>query len=175
MRVALLLLVAAALFLSLSAAAATEGEDKPGRKVRKVRKVRRKKKIVFRDKDEEASSVKIAGNGINGVNGANDVNSVNSFNSVDQQDQVLANSTAFGEKHYVAVGATTTEKPDGKKRRGRREYLLYNISRRDFLTYERNKFSFKYDMEHVIRIPHNCHYFKAEFVTLVSLKVPSGC
>ncbi len=29
-------------------------------------------------------------------------------------------------------------------------------------------------MEHVIRIPHKCHNFEAEFVTLVSVKVPSG-
>ncbi len=29
-------------------------------------------------------------------------------------------------------------------------------------------------MEHVIRIPHKCHNFIRKFVTVVTLKVPSG-
>ena len=33
---------------------------------------------------------------------------------------------------------------------------------------------FKHVMKHVIRIPHMCHIFFRKFVTLVSLKVPSG-
>ena len=37
-----------------------------------------------------------------------------------------------------------------------------------------NKFSFKHVTEHVIRTPHKSHNFFRKFVTLVSLKVPSG-
>ncbi len=47
-------------------------------------------------------------------------------------------------------------------------------SRRDSLTYERNKFGFKHVMEHVSGIPRKCHNFIRKFVALVSLKVPSG-
>ncbi len=41
------------------------------------------------------------------------------------------------------------------------------------LCYDRNEFSFKHVMEHVIRIPNKCHIF-CYFVTLASLKVPLG-
>ena len=48
-------------------------------------------------------------------------------------------------------------------------------SRQDFTkTHERNKFSFKYVMEHVILEYHiNATFVCFEFATLVSLKVPS--
>ncbi len=42
------------------------------------------------------------------------------------------------------------------------------------LNLERNKFVFKHVLEHVIRVRHKRHNFFRQFVTLLSLKVPSG-
>ncbi len=47
-------------------------------------------------------------------------------------------------------------------------------SRRDFQTYKRNIFSFKHVTKHVVRILHKRFINFGKFVTLVSLKVPSG-
>ncbi len=46
--------------------------------------------------------------------------------------------------------------------------LLLATTRRDFLTYERSKFSFKHVIEHAIRITQRYHNFFRKFVTLVS-------
>ncbi len=49
-------------------------------------------------------------------------------------------------------------------------------SRRDFLTYESNKFSFKHVMKHVIRIPHKCHiYFIVNLLRLYVQKSRRVC
>ncbi len=50
-------------------------------------------------------------------------------------------------------------------------------TRRDFQTYERNKFCFKHVMERVIRIPRICHTFSRKFSSLLwrlKFKSPVG-
>ncbi len=59
-----------------------------------------------------------------------------------------------------------------KKRR--RVLHIFQSSRRDFLTYERSKLSFKHVMEHYNTTEMSQSFFPRKFATLASLKVPSG-
>ncbi len=84
-----------------------------------------------------------------------------------------------------AVGSPMVRRYVGKEHQGpavvffrRQVPVLYDgqgkksrLSRRDFLTYDRFKFSFKYVMEHVIRTPRRCRNF---FRQLGKFKSPVG-
>ncbi len=93
-----------------------------------------------------------------------------------------AADTAYNRRFVRAVAGVTAE----DVRRVARRYLPLFLDPKvregksnqqpdgTFQTHERNKFSFKRVVKHVIRIPHKCQIFLHHFVMLVSLKVPSG-